>query len=114
MAFIKIQRELLQIAERCDRRGKHELAEKVRETVEELRWSGFNSKITLAFDMALESKSNATFEDVLPKVATFSGYSTDEIRKVPQIQEYFDYAKRVARRRATLARDLQRRLQERL
>jgi len=110
MALIKIQRELIQIAERCDRRGKHELAEKIRETIEELRWSGFDSKITLAFDLALESKPNATFENVLRKVASFSGYSVDELRKVPHIQEYFAHAKRVARRRAARERDLQRRL----
>ena len=67
MAFKKIQHELLEIAEQCDRRGKHELAEKIRETVEGLRWSGFNSKITLAFDLALESKRNATFNSILPQ-----------------------------------------------
>jgi hypothetical protein len=110
MALIKIQRELFQIAERCDRRGKHELAEKIRETLEEIRWSGFNSKITLAFDLALESKRNTSFENILRKVSSFSGYSVDELRKIPHIQEYFDYAKRIARRRAARERDLQRRL----
>jgi len=37
MALRKIQSELLRIAERVERRGKHELAEKIRDTVEDLR-----------------------------------------------------------------------------
>jgi hypothetical protein len=110
MAFKKIQHELLEIAERCDRRGKHELAEKIRETVEGLRWSGFNSKITLAFDLALESKRNATFNSILPRVASYSGYSVDELRNILHIQEYFEYAKRIEKRRATRERELQRHL----
>ena len=110
MAFKKIQHELLEIAERCDRRGKHELAEKIRETVEGLRWSGFNSRITLAFDLALESKRNATFKSVLPRVASFSGYSIDELKNIPHIQEYFEYAKRIEKRRAARERELQRHL----
>ena len=111
MAFKKMQRELLQIAERCERRGKHELAEKVRETVDDLRWSSFNSRITLAFDLALESELYTTFENILPKIASFSGYSVDELRKFPNIQEYFDCAKRIARRRAAREHELQERLQ---
>ena len=114
MAFNKIQRELLQIAERCDRRGKHELAEKVRQTVEDIRWSGFNPRITLAFQLALESKRNKTFEHILPEVASLSGYSVDELRKIPHIQEYFNYTKRVARQRATLEHEMQQRLLGRL
>ena len=110
MAFKKIQNELLEIAERCDRRGKHELAEKIRETVEGLRWSGFDSRITLAFDLALESKRNATFNSILPTVASFSGYNVEEVRNIPHIQEYFEYAKRTEKRRAARERELQRHL----
>jgi len=110
MALIKIQRELFQIADRCDRRGKHELAEKIRGTIEELRWAGFNSKITHALNELLESKRSYTFEKILPKLALLSGYSMDELVKFPHIQEYFDYAKQVAKRRAAQERELQRRL----
>jgi hypothetical protein len=110
MALIKIQRELIQVAERLDRRGKHELAEKIRETIEELRWSGFNSRITLAFNMALESNLSTTFNKILPKVALFSGYTVDELKKIPHIEEYFDYAKGLAKRRAARERDFQKRL----
>jgi hypothetical protein len=110
MALIKIQRELFQIAERLDHRGKHELAEKIRETIEELRWSGFNSRIKLAFDLALESKPTATFNSILPKAALFSEYSIEELNKYPHIEEYFNYAKRLAKRRAARERDLQKRL----
>ena len=110
MALIKIQRELFRIAERCDRRGKHELAERIRETVEELRWAGFDSRITLAFDLTLESEPNITFKKILPRIASFSGYSLDELRKIPHIQEYFDYAKRKAIRRTMQEQEFQRRL----
>ena len=113
MALIKIQRELFQIAERLDRRGKHELAEKIRETVEDLRWSGFNSKIALAFDLALESKPKANFNGILRSVASFSGYSIDELRKYPHVEEYFHYAKNLAKQQAARERDLQKRLMER-
>ncbi len=113
MALIKIQRELFQIAERLDRRGKHELAEKIRETVEEIRWSGFDSKIVLAFNLALESKPKANFNGILRSVALLSGYSIDELRKDPHIEEYFHYAKNLTRRQADRERELQKRLMER-
>jgi hypothetical protein len=113
LAFKKMQYKLLQIAERCERRGKHELAEKVRETVDDLRWSNFNSRITVAFDLALESKLDATFENILPTIASLSGYSVDELRKLPNIQEYFDCGKRIAGRRAAREQELQERIQSR-
>ncbi|HXY75125.1 MAG TPA: hypothetical protein VEH58_07345 [Dehalococcoidales bacterium] len=98
MALRKIQNELLLIAERVERRGKPELAQKIRDTVEDLRWSGFNPKIALAFELALESEPDISFNKILPDVASYSEYSVEELKKFPQIQEYFEYAKRMARR----------------
>jgi predicted RNA-binding protein with EMAP domain len=100
MALRKIQNELLQIAERVDRRGKHDLAQKIRDTVEDLRWSGFNPKIALAFDLALESDPEASFHKILPDAASYSNLSVEELKNVPQIQEYFEHAKRVSKRRS--------------
>jgi hypothetical protein len=101
MALRKIQDELLRIAERVDRRGKRELAQKIRDTVEDIRWSGFNTKIALAFELALESEPDTTFNKILPDVASYSNYSVEDLKKFPQIQEYFEYAKSVAKRRTS-------------
>ncbi len=112
MAFKKMQHRALDVAKRCDKLGKHDLAEKIRNEIEAYRMSNFNTKIAVGIALALESDLNATLEQILPFVAEWSKFGIDELREYPKINEYFDFCRRTELGYPAIEAEAEKRYQE--
>ena len=102
MAFGKMQREALSIADRADRLGRHDLGEKIREELECYHWTAFDSRIAVAIDMTLDELPDANFEQVTLRVLELHNYvfekhplTIDQLRNYPKIKQYYSFSRKI-------------------